>query len=193
MNNINGVIDSIKTGAATAMKTVGNGINNAVGSTVDAISPSLNSNDEIMPHNENLMGISGGNGTNRNVEPGFKINQAIKQAGAASQYARKAMDLAKEADSLLKQLQRGGMNGGKRRRTRRRNSKKGGRRVSRNSRKSNRRRSGRNSVKSNVKCNRVGCILRKKKVNRTHKSKRRNRKNSNRRNSNRRNNNRVRR
>ena len=31
------------------------------------------------------MGISGGNGTNRNVEPGFKINQAIKQAGAASQ------------------------------------------------------------------------------------------------------------
>ena len=42
MNNINGVIDSIKTGAATAMKTVGNGINNAVGSTIDAVSPSLN-------------------------------------------------------------------------------------------------------------------------------------------------------
>ena len=33
------------------------------------INPSLNSNDEIMPHNENLMAISGGNGTNRNVEP----------------------------------------------------------------------------------------------------------------------------
>ena len=49
MNNINGVIDSIKTGAATAMKTV-DGINNAVGSTIDAASPSLNSNDEIMPH-----------------------------------------------------------------------------------------------------------------------------------------------